>query len=392
MLQVRSTESAEERLERLGKILGAEFAEHALAIDRETDGVAITGYIALPTFSRSQPDLQYWFVNGRSVNDKTLAHAARHAYRDVLFQGRFPAYVLALTIDPARVDANAHPAKHEVRFRDGRKVHGVVVQTIEAALGETRPGASTRAPTLLPEKVTHSQGSMALGVPAREGRGRVADAMAGYTALTHGASGTDAAGPGADAPPLGHAIAQLSAIYILAENSEGLIIVDMHAAHERILYEKLKRNFEDAGLIRQPLLVPLKLAVAESEANLVEASKDALAKIGLVIDRSGPASLAVREVPALLRDVDIEALARDVIADLSELGESHRIEEGCHTFLATMACHRSVRANRSLSLDEMNALLRQMEVTEHADQCNHGRPTWMAITLPDLDRMFLRGR
>ncbi|MDX1500162.1 MAG: DNA mismatch repair endonuclease MutL [Woeseiaceae bacterium] len=398
VLRLAAAQSDGERLERTGQICGTEFSEHALAIEHETDGIALAGYIALPTFNRSQPDLQYWFVNGRSISDKSLAHAARHAYRDVLFHGRCPAYVLALCMDPAGVDANAHPAKHEVRFRDGRRVHGVVAQAIETALRETRPGHARTAPTELraaDRSHAHAQGSMPLGHGSRAaGHGRVADAMAGYATLAaQPAQETrPAAGQDGGVPPLGFAIAQLSATYILAENASGLIVVDMHAAHERIVYEKLKKHFDDKRIVRQPLLVPTPLAVAEREADLVEESADLLERIGLAVDRAGPTQLLIREVPALLRDVDAEALLKDVVADLAEAGESRRVEDTCYEYLATMACHRSVRANRALTLDEMNALLREMEVTEHADQCNHGRPTWMAITMADLDRMFLRGR
>jgi DNA mismatch repair protein MutL len=195
-----------------------------------------------------------------------------------------------------------------------------------------------------------------------------------------------------DVPPLGFAVAQLAGTYVLAENSDGLIVVDMHAAHERILYEKLKQNFDDNAVVRQPLLVPATISVAESEADLVAQSSDVFEKIGLVVDRTGPTTLAVREVPALLRESDIEALLRDVLADLAEAGHSNRVEDACHDFLATMACHHSVRANRLLTIDEMNALLREMETTKRADQCNHGRPTWTAITMADLDRLFLRGQ
>jgi DNA mismatch repair protein MutL len=391
VMQLRAAFSEDERLERLAKICGDEFARHAVLIEQVSDGLALSGWIGLPTFNRSQPDLQFWFVNGRSITDKTLAHAARHAYRDVLFHGRYPAYVLSLTIDPASVDANAHPAKHEVRFRDGRRVHGVVTQTIETALRDTRPGGVASAPTGLPAQSLTRQGAMALHAPRRALPGQVAEVLSTYSEIAHGAP-ADEADSDTQLPALGHAIAQISATYILAENRDGLIIVDMHAAHERIVYEKLKASFDGNSIVRQPLLVPLTVAVAESEANLVEQSRDVLERIGLVIDRTGPAALVIRELPALLRDVDAESLLRDVLADLSEAGESSRIEDTCHESLATMACHRSVRANRALTIAEMNALLREMEVTEHADQCNHGRPTWMAITMSDLDRLFLRGR
>lgn len=398
-LKLPAATSDEQRLARVAKICGDAFAGQAVLIERETDGIVVAGWIGLPTFNRSQPDMQYWFVNGRSVTDKTLAHAVRHAYRDVLFHGRYPAYVLGITMDPAAVDANAHPAKHEVRFRDGRKIHGVVSQTIETALSETRPGGISSAPLDVGASPGSSPGpttqsAMPLSRIHQPMPGAVRESLAAYSALSGQAlaATADIRADTADAPPMGYAIAQIGGVYVLAENADGLVVVDMHAAHERILYEKLKRGFDDKSVVRQPLLVPNTVAVAASEADLVEQSASVLGKIGLVVDRSGPTSLLIREVPALLKDVDTEALLRDVIADLSEAGGSNRVEDACDDFLATMACHHSVRANRQLTLQEMNTLLREMENTERADQCNHGRPTWTAITLAELDRLFLRGR
>ena len=388
--------SEEQRLQRIAKICGETFAEHAVYIERETEGVALSGWVGLPTFNRSQPDLQYWFVNGRSITDRTLSHAAKHAYRDVLFHGRFPAYVLHITMDPATVDANAHPAKHEVRFRDGRRIHGLVSQTLESALRETRPGGHgvTPMPAGTGTAARFEQGSMALRGRAPQGRSGVRDTLAAYNAFAGGTAAQAARAPqqGGEIPPMGFAIAQLAGVYVLAENSNGLIIVDMHAAHERIVYEKLKRGFDDKSVVRQPLLVPVSVSVSEREADLVDSAKDTLEAIGLIVDRSGPTTLLIREMPGLLRDADAETLLRDVLSDLSEAGQSNRVEDTCHDYLATMACHHSVRANRTLTMDEMNALLREMETTERADQCNHGRPTWTAITMAELDRLFLRGR
>jgi DNA mismatch repair protein MutL len=391
VLQLPPAATEAERLQRVGKILGDQFAQQAVFIETEADGIAVCGWLGLPTFNRSQPDMQYWFVNGRSIADKTLAHAARHAYRDVLFHGRYPAYILSLTLDPATVDANAHPAKHEVRFRDARKVHGVVSQAVEVALRETKPGGHAQAPTSMPQGPAFQQSAMPLQLRSQlqssghshgyASRASIAETLSTYEAMTPG-----------EIPPMGFAVAQLAGTYVLAENADGLIVVDMHAAHERILYEKLKKNFDDSELVRQPLLVPTTVSVSESEADLVAGSAEIFEKIGLVVDRSGPTSLVVREVPALLRDSDAESLLRDVLADLAEAGQSNRVEDAVHDFLATMACHHSVRANRVLSLQEMNALLREMEVTKRADQCNHGRPTWTAITMRDLDRMFMRGQ
>ena len=398
VLQLAVASNAAERLHRVGKILGEPFAEQAVYIEREVDGIALSGWLGLPTFNRSQPDMQYWFVNGRSISDKTLAHAARHAYRDVLFHGRYPAYVLSLTLDPATVDANAHPAKHEVRFRDARRVHGVVSQAVEVALRETRPGGHAQAPTSLAHGVTHSQSPQHQSSMSLQGTSRAVPSAVGETLVAYQSmaasmprNGMPSTAP-ADVPPMGFAIAQIAGTYVLAENSDGLIVVDMHAAHERILYEKLKKNFDDNQVVRQPLLVPATVSVAEGEAELVAQSRALFEQIGLVVDRSGPTSVVVREVPALLRDSDAESLLRDVLADLSEAGQSNRVENAIHDFLATMACHHSVRANRLLSIEEMNALLREMEVTKRADQCNHGRPTWTAISMADLDRLFMRGR
>jgi len=390
VLSLVAASDEELRRQRIAKICGDAFADQCVYIERETDGIALSGWIGLPTFNRSQPDMQYWFVNGRSISDKMLSHAARHAYRDVLFHGRYPAYVLDLTMDPAGVDANAHPAKHEVRFRDGRTVHGVVSQTVELALKDTRPGGHNVAPIPMTRDAVFNQGRMPL--TAGPARSAVRETLASYRAMAAAPSAEESTDPAAEIPPLGFAVAQLAGIYILAENSDGLVVVDMHAAHERIVYEKLKRGYDDRNLVRQPLLVPETIAVAESEADLVEQSGHMLEELGLVVDRSGPGSLTVREVPALLKGADVESLLRDVLADLSQSGLSNRIDDVTNDYLATMACHHSVRANRLLTLAEMNALLREMETTERADQCNHGRPTWTTMTLSELDRLFLRGR
>jgi DNA mismatch repair protein MutL len=390
VFQLPPARDEETQRRRIAKICGDTFAEQSVYVEREVEGIALSGWIGLPTFNRSQPDLQYWFVNGRSVSDKTLAHAARHAYRDVLFHGRYPAYVLNLTMDPTGVDANAHPAKHEVRFRDGRRVHGVVAQAIDVALRDTRPGGHDVTPIPMTRERVFDQGSMPL--PQSPSHNAVRETLAAYRSMATAPSLADLPEQANEVPPLGFAIAQLAGVYILAENRDGLVVVDMHAAHERITYEKLKKSYDDRDLVRQPLLVPEPIAVAESEANLVEESGASLEQLGLVVDRSGPTTLTVREVPALLRNADAESLLRDVLSDLSESGSSNRVAAESDELLATMACHHSVRANRLLSIDEMNALLREMEATERADQCNHGRPTWTAITMAELDRLFLRGR
>jgi DNA mismatch repair protein MutL len=387
VLNLKGATDNDGHLQRITRICGDTFAAQSISVQRESDNMALSGFIGLPTFNRSQADMQFWFVNGRSVSDKTLNHAVRHAYRDVLFHGRFPAYVLYLSIDPALVDANAHPAKLEVRFRDGRSVHGFVAQAIEHLLKDTRPGGHDVLPVSsnVISSAVYRQSSMSL--PSSGGAtGTVREALTSYQALTNVAM-TEAKLPeeGA-APPLGFAIAQLAGIYILAENDEGLVVVDMHAAHER------KTSFDDKAVIRQPLLVPTGISVSEAEASLAEDSADLFVRLGLVIDRSGPTSLVLREVPALLKQSDVEALVRDVLSDLRESGTSNRVEDTCHDMLATMACHHSIRANRHMTLPEMNALLREMESTKRADQCNHGRPTWTNISLAELDRLFLRGQ
>jgi DNA mismatch repair protein MutL len=392
-LNLKVATDEDSRLQRISNICGESFSSQSMLISRESNGVALSGWIGLPTYNRSQADMQFWFVNGRSIGDKTLAHAARHAYRDVLFHGRYPAYVLHLAIDPTMVDANAHPAKLEVRFRDSRMVHGFVSQAIEHALRDTRPGGHDVSPMLaspLSGRVLQ-QSTMSLH-SGRGGSSSVAEAMSAYQALSASPLTERSLPESETAPPLGFAIAQLAGIYILAENADGLVIVDMHAAHERVVYEKLKHSFTDKEITRQPLLVPTTVSVSEAEATLVEESGELFSQLGLSVDRSGPSSLLIREVPAMLRQGDAEALVRDVISDLQESGTSNRVEDTCHEILATMACHGSIRANRSMTIPEMNALLREMETTERADQCNHGRPTWKNVSLAELDRLFLRGQ
>jgi DNA mismatch repair protein MutL len=394
------------REQRLAEVCGSAFAEQCLFVDHEAAGLRLWGWLGLPTFSRSQPDLQHVYVNGRMIRDKVVTHALRMGYQDVLFHGRQPAYVLYLEMNPALVDVNAHPTKHEVRFRDSRTVHGFLFRTVEQALSGTRPGAERSetppGPTRISDPslsaVPPSQHAMGLRLADHRsslgqiGPGTVRDQVGAYGSLHSllqvGQTGSEA---GAEYP-LGFALAQLHGIYILAQNQAGLVLVDMHAAHERISYEKLKRSMDIGGIKAQPMLVPLKIAVSEREADLAEQRAEWFSELGFEIGRSGPSSLTVRQVPALLRDVDVEQLVRDVLADLVEHGQTRRLEEISNELLATMACHGSVRANRRLSLDEMNALLREMETTDRADQCNHGRPTWTQISLGEMDRLFLRGR
>jgi DNA mismatch repair protein MutL len=387
--------------DRLLETLGEEFARNALRIEHQGAGLRLHGWIARPAYNRASADQQYLYVNGRSVRDRSVAHAVKQAYADVLFHGRQPAYVLFLELDPRGVDVNVHPAKHEVRFRDARLIHDFVYRTLHEALAETRAGAATAFAD--PQPPTASTARASWSMPQSNLALRVDEARHGYAAL-HAHDRTITGEPPsiaamamadpADAtlPPLGHAIAQLHGIYILAETADGLIVIDMHAAHERIGYEKLKAAHDGVGVRTQPLLVPQTVAVSEREAGIAEREHAVLAELGFEVSRSGPQSLLLRSVPALLADGDVEALLRDVLADLREHGESRRIHAARDELLGTMACHAAVRAHRRLTVPEMNALLREMEATERSGQCNHGRPTWARFSLGEIDRWFLRGR
>ncbi|KAF1707322.1 DNA mismatch repair endonuclease MutL [Pseudoxanthomonas sacheonensis] len=410
---------------RLNETLGEDFARQALRVEHAAAGLRLHGWIALPSYSRASADQQYLYVNGRAVRDRNIAHAVKMAYQDVLFHGRQPAYVLFLEIDPLRVDVNVHPAKHEVRFRDTRLVHDFVYRALQDALAETRAGAIAAATQGAADRAQYPGAAVGFGSPQPWSPTQqsplglsVGEAPAAYAALysQSGASqaffpetfSSDAVSPQAFAsqspeqrlpvssdaaiPPLGYAIAQLHGIYILAENADGLIVVDMHAAHERIGYEKLKSAHDGIGLHSQPLLVPFNLVVAEREAEVAEREAETLAALGFDVTRSGPQSLSVRSVPALLAQAEPEGLLRDVLTDLREHGETRRIAAARDELLSTMACHGAVRANRRLTIPEMNALLREMEITERSGQCNHGRPTWARFSLAEIDRWFMRGR
>ena len=376
---------------RLTRLLGEEFMANALRVERSAGGLTLYGWIARPTFSRSQPDQQQLVLNGRVVRDKSFAHAVRSAYADVLFHGRHPAYLLYLEMDPALVDVNAHPSKHEVRFRDPRSLHDFVRRSIEAALAETRatdeqPPSAFAAAAEMAEPGLARQSGLQFGKPSA---GALRESMASYAQL---AGVQSAAEIPAETPPLGFALAHLHGAFILAQNSSGLVIVDAHAAHERITYEGLKTAYAQSGVQSQPLLVPLTIRVSESEAELAEQQQDWLAELGLEVQRNGPQSLSIRAIPVLLRDADSEGLLRDLLAELSGDSGREQLTRRLDDVLAGMACHASVRANRPLTLTEMNALLRAMEVTERSDQCNHGRPTWTQLSLAELDRLFSRGR
>ncbi len=406
VFNVMAGELFEEQSQRIQAVCGDAFLSQTLHIDQSAAGYRLHGWVALPSFSRSQADMQYFFVNGRMVRDKLVGHAVRQAYRDVLYHGRHAAFVLYLEMDPRAVDVNAHPAKHEVRFRDSRLVHDFIYRTLHAGLADVRPSdASTDTmPAQSPTSASVAGQSNATsyvqrGMPLHQ----VSEQLTQYNRL-HPAPPSSAtnvsqspyqqadAEGNTDSPPLGYALAQLKGVYILAENSQGLILVDMHAAHERITYEYLKKSYQGEGIKSQPLLVPMSLSVSQREADLAEQRHDWFKNLGFEVDRIGPEQLAVRQVPALLSKADINTLLRDVLSDLQEHGNTRRIEDSLNELLSTMACHGSVRANRQLSVAEMNALLRDMERTERSGQCNHGRPTWIQMDLTELDKLFMRGQ
>ncbi|GJL83912.1 MAG: DNA mismatch repair protein MutL [marine bacterium B5-7] len=429
---VASSDAA--RLNRVCDIFGRDFLSQHRLIDAAAHGMRLTGWIGTSAFTRAQRDLQYFFVNGRAIRDKFVAHAVNRGFNDVMMHGRHPAFVLFLSMDPRLVDVNVHPAKSEVRFRDGHAVHDFIYRSLHHELATTRANAKTTNVSLSEQdsvagdSASNSGYQQGLSPQARSGEGRAAksspfggfnqqrgialgvrEARGEWTLLRQStstfadsaqvdSSDNDAnSDPESDdsqsaPPPLGYAIAQLKGIYILAENVTGLIVVDMHAAHERIVYEKLKVAQRANGIVSQPLLVPMNLSVSRSEADLAEAHALLFSEIGFDISRAGVESLLIRAVPVLLADGDLNQLIRDVLSDLAEFGNSDRMEEQVNELLSTAACHHSVRANRRLSIVEMNAMLREMETTERADQCNHGRPTWREISLTELDSWFKRGR
>jgi DNA mismatch repair protein MutL len=414
--------SDQEKQRRVAGVCGPAFVESSVFVEMEGQGLRLWGWVSLPTFSRSQADLQYFYVNGRIIRDKLVTHAVKQAYRDVLFHGRHPAYVLYLELTPSAVDVNVHPTKHEVRFRDSRLVHDFLFSSLHKALAELRPsdrladnaqnngheddpfvamrsGSAAGNFAANPDSNFAAgnfsdQSSLSLAEPAsnnysyRSSTGQLAagaiqSQLKNFAKLTAGDS---------EVPPLGYAIAQLHGIYILAQNKEGLITVDMHAAHERITYERMKTACQNEELKMQPLLVPLSIAVSQSEADCAETEREALLSIGIELERAAAESIVVRQVPSILRNANIEQLVRDVLSDVLEYGSSDRIQAHQDELLSTMACHGSVRANRHLTIPEMNALLRDMEATERSGQCNHGRPTWVYQGLDELDKLFLRGQ
>lgn len=449
-----SSQAAMEK--RIAQLLGRSFLDNAIHIDMAATGLALKGWVGLPSHTRSQADQQYFFVNGRVIRDRLVAHAVRQAYRDVLFHGRHPVFVLYLDLDAHGVDVNVHPTKHEVRFRDGRLVHDFLFSSLHRALAEVRPqgrhAPAAEAPATPPTpEPQFDQQRMALGeassTPAtaragggesptdqyrgagRPGERQVREFMAGYRALhpDHedrlltartatpdvdaeqrapsaapspesgqvAPSSVTAVEPQADAtraPPLGYAVAQLHGVYILSQTERGMVVVDMHAAHERITYERMKAQYLGEGIDTQPLLVPVSMSVSEAQVELAEREHDTISAMGVTLAAAGPETLLIREVPALLKNSSVEALVREMLEELERYGRSQVVRDHLFDLLSTMACHGSVRANRRLEIEEMNALLRDMERTERSGQCNHGRPTWTEMSMRDLDRLFLRGQ
>jgi DNA mismatch repair protein MutL len=378
---------------RLGRIVGQEFVASAIEIEHSAGPVRLSGWIGAPSAARATSDLQFWFVNGRAVRDRLLMNAVRLGYRDVLYSGRQPAYVLYLDIDPSLVDVNAHPQKLEVRFRDSRQIHDFVFRAVERKLAGTKPGTSV-VPPVYAAGGHHAQ-------PLRSFDGAQPSGVWAVAELLRGASNdprphettsseTEAVTPDNGSPPLGEALAQVHGLYILAQNPQGLVLVDMHAAHERVLYEKLKAQV--GTVATQLLLAPVTVEMKVDELDQLMTQQDEWRAAGFDLERLAPGTLIVRSVPAMMPNEDIAALVREVVADVASDSASHHLDSATDRLLGTIACRSAIHAHRRLSLPEMNALLRQMEQTPRADQCNHGRPTWTQVSLHELDRMFLRGR
>ncbi len=433
ILSLHEAKDEASRARRVGAVCSAGFLEQALPIEVERNGLHLWGWVGLPTFSRSQPDLQYFYVNGRMVRDKLVAHAVRQAYRDVLYNGRHPTFVLFFEVDPAVVDVNVHPTKHEVRFRDSRMVHDFLYGTLHRALAEVRPDdqlAPPGATTLTAPRPTGAeagefgpQGEMRLSETVLEAPAAARAWQPSPSSGGSGGGGFSYQPTRPEIPPIQEAQAPTRPILLRCPtrrrrrcrkaarmcrrwampwrssrylhpfgDAHGLVLVDMHAAHERIMYERLKTAMASEGLRGQPLLVPESIAVSEREADCAEEHGSWFSKLGFELQRLGPETLAIRQIPALLKQAEATQLVRDVLADLLEYGTSDRIQAHLNELLGTMACHGAVRANRRLTLPEMNGLLRDMEVTERSGQCNHGRPTWTQLGLDELDKLFLRGR
>jgi DNA mismatch repair protein MutL len=358
----------------------------------------IHGAAGLPAAAKASRDAQYLFVNGRFVRDKLLAHAVREAYRDVLHGDRHPAFAIFLELPPELVDVNVHPTKTEVKFRDSRAVHQFVLHAVQKALARTQPGGVAAAPAPSPAWLARVTGTAPRQESIALGTGeplRFYDRLFGQAvgdAASRTATALAEAPPSAQTPPLGYALAQLGGVYVLAQNRDGLVVVDMHAAHERIVYERLKHALDAAAIPTQQLLIPATLVATGLEVACVEENGALLAQLGFEMAALSPTSLVVRSVPVLLRDADPAILARDVLREIAEVGSSRALTDRRDDMLGTLACHGAVRANRTLTIPEMNALLRDMEETERSGQCNHGRPTWYQFSMADLDKLFMRGR
>ena len=436
VLNLKPAATLSEQEKRIAAICGSAFIDNSIKIDYAASGLHLHGWVGLPTFSRSQQDMQFFYVNGRLIKDRLVAHAVKQAYQDVLYHGRHSVFVLYLELDPALVDVNAHPTKLEVRFREGRMVHDFLFQALHRSLAEQRPGQTPThkidmqtAPIVEPTVQTESRPTLSQQIPLPLDRAEdsyqidsqalqhtrpgpsPSNSSPNTRALPYRAPATMPANvsdqiqaygklyPSSEPnqvdeamPPLGFALAHIHSIYILAETANGIILVDAHAAHERVTYERLKQHYHNQAIVSQPLLLPIKIKVTAAEADLAEQEHEFFNNLGFEINRSGPETIVLRATPALLAKTDVDQLIRDILTDMLTQGFSHKAEETTNAILATMACHSSVRAKRKLSIDEMNALLRDMEKTERIGQCNHGRPTWVALSHQDLDRFFMRGQ
>lgn len=405
ILDLKPAISDIEQEQRIAAICGSAFIENCVKIDFEASGLRLSGWVGLPTFSRSQQDMQFFYVNGRLIKDKLVSHAVKQAYQDVLFHGRHPVFVLYLTLDPFLVDVNAHPAKLEVRFREGRLVHDFLFSALHRSLAAVRPDNQNAAAVQTkafaferqPDRMEDCKPVLSQRPPPQQTALplSVQEEIRAYASLYPEPAApefTTTVKQTQAMPPLGYAIAHLHQIYIVSETEKGIILVDAHAAHERISYERLKKQYQQGSVASQPLLLPIKIRVSSSEADLAEQEHDYFNSLGFELNRSGPETIVLRSIPALLSNTDVERLICDVLADLSVYGISQRTQEKSNRVLSTMACHGAVRAHRRLNIDEMNALLRDMEQTERSGQCNHGRPTWIELTTHDLDKFFMRGQ
>lgn len=393
----------QDRIKRVGEIVGKEFVKHGISIDVGSESLKLTGWISQPSFTRSQADQQYVFINGRVVRDRSLAHAIRLAYQDVMYGQRHPVVVLYLSINPDLVDVNVHPSKTEVRFSDSRLVHDFVAKGLKESLvagGTIDQDEDSYSSAEISQEFFNKPMKQQVSPLSVAEENKVYEELVGF-ANTVGLSSAPTVAPNivqnkqedlTEMPPLGFALAQLHGVYILAQNKDGLVIVDAHAAHERINYEKLKSYYHSESIPAQSMLVPLGLNLNSKEINCIESNFELLKKLGFEITRSSPDHVLVRSVPVLLQDADIDRLIRDVIGDLLEYGDADSVTESCNKILATMSCHSSVRANRKLEVEEMDDLLRSLENTERGDYCGHGRPTWVQLDMEGLNKMFLRGR